>query len=82
MKNILFKILLLIPLLFFIDFMLMMVLGCTTCAFGFTSTFYNCTYCTIGKIIVGLSLIIIILAILPDLRKLFNNRIQSKFKLG
>jgi len=81
MKNIALKSLVFLPLLFFVDYLIMMIIGCTTCLFGFTNNFYNCTYCIIGKSLLALSLIVYILIILPDLKSLVRNlKLTQAFK--
>lgn len=72
MKNILIKSFVFLPLLFFVDYLIMMVIGCTTCLFGFTDNFYNCTYCYIGKSLIALSFVIFAIIITPDLKSLLK----------
>jgi hypothetical protein len=68
------KVFLVLPLIFFFDYILMVLLGCSTCLFGFGSSFYCNTYCLAGKIILALSAAFFIFLIYPDLRKLFNRK--------
>lgn len=73
MKNILVKSLVFLPLLFFVDYLIMMIIGCTTCLFGFTENFYSCTYCIIGKSLIAISLVVFTIIIFPDLKSLVKN---------
>ena len=70
MKNIAFKSFVFIPLLFFVDYLIMIIIGCTSSLFSFADNFYNGTFCTIGKSVLALSLIGYILIIAPDLKSL------------
>lgn len=72
MKNIALKSLFLIPAIFFVDYIIMIVIGCVTCYLGFTSDFYDCTFCNIGKIVIAASILLFIVAMIPDIKSLFN----------
>jgi len=52
-----YKLLLYLPAILFADYLLMILLGCSTCLFGFGEDFYCGTYCLTGKILIGLSLV-------------------------
>ena len=73
MKNIAFKSLVFLPLLFFVDYLVMIIIGCTSSLFSFTDNFYNGAFCTIGKSVLALSLIGYILIIAPDIKSLVKN---------
>lgn len=75
MKDIVLKSLMLIPLLIFIDYVIMILVGCTSCLLGFTNDFYSCTYCIIGGIIIGISAITYGVFIFPDVKLLFRKAI-------
>lgn len=70
--SILLKVFLVLPIMLFVDYILMVIIGCATCLFGFGNDFYCGTYCIFGKIILGISAILYFLIILPDLKELFN----------
>jgi hypothetical protein len=70
--SILLKVFLVLPVILFVDYILMVLIGCATCLFGFGNDFYCGTYCIFGKIILGISAILYFLIILPDLKELFN----------
>ncbi len=59
--------------LFFVDYLIMMIIGCTTCLFGFTENFYSCTYCIIGKSLIAISLVVFTIIISPDIKSLVKN---------
>jgi hypothetical protein len=73
MKNsLLLKVGFVLPLIFFIDYILMVLVGCATCLFGFGNDFYCGPYCLTGKIILGLSGIFFLFLIFPDIKELLN----------
>ena len=55
--SILVKVFFVLPLLIFVDYILMAILGCTTCLFGLGEDFYCGSFCLAGKIILALSAI-------------------------
>jgi len=70
--SILLKACFLIPLLLFVDYVIMIVIGCTTCLFGFGDDFYCGTYCIVGKIVLTASAILFLFLIFPDIKELFK----------
>lgn len=72
MKNIALKSLFLIPAIFFVDYIVMIIIGCVTCYLGATSGFYDCAFCDIGKIVLAASLVIFIIVLIPDIKSLFS----------
>ncbi len=74
MKNIALKSLFLIPAIFFVDYIIMIIIGCVTCYLGCASDFYDCTFCNIGKFVLAASLILFIVALIPDIKSLFNKK--------
>lgn len=48
MKAIAIWSLIIISALLFVDFLIMVLVGCTSCLFTASTNFYECTYCTIG----------------------------------
>ncbi len=73
MKNIGFKSLVFLPVLFFVDYLIMVIIGCTSSLFGFADNFYNGAFCTIGKLVLVVSLVGFVLIIIPDLKSLVKN---------
>ena len=66
------KVFLVLPALLFVDYILMVILGCATCLFGFGNDFFCGPYCIIGKIILGMSSIFFLFIIFPDIEELFK----------
>jgi hypothetical protein len=73
MKNsLLLKLFLVLPLIIFADYILMAVLGCTSCLFGLGEDFYCGSFCLAGKIILALSAIFFGYLIYPDIKNIFK----------
>lgn len=73
MKATLFlKLFLVLPLILFADYLLMALIGCTTCLFGFGEAFYCGPFCITGKIILGISAIFFGYLLYPELKNLFK----------
>jgi hypothetical protein len=70
--SILVKVFFLLPLLIFVDYILMAILGCTTCLFGFGEDFYCGSFCLAGKIILALSAIFFGYIIFPEIKAIFK----------
>jgi len=71
-----FKVFIVLPLLLFVDYVLMILIGCSTCIFGFGGDFYCGPYCLFGKIILGLSVLFFFFLLLPELKE-FLSRIKN-----
>ena len=70
--SILVKVFLVLPLLLFIDYILMAIIGCTTCLLGFGEDFYCGSFCLAGKIILALSALIFGYYVYPDIKGMFK----------
>jgi hypothetical protein len=68
------KVFLLLPLILFSDYLLMAIIGCTTCLFGLGDEFYCGPFCITGKIILALSAAFFGYLIYPDIKKLINSK--------
>jgi len=68
------KLFFLLPLILFVDYILMALLGCTTCLFGFGDDFYCGTFCLAGKIILALSAIFFGYLIYPEIKALLQSK--------
>ncbi len=68
----LIKVFIVLPIILFADYLLMVLLGCATCLFGFGSDFYCGPYCLTGKIILGLSALFFGYLIYPEIANLFK----------
>jgi len=56
----------------FVDYLIMMIIGCGTCLFDFDNGFYNCTYCVIGKTLLAITVGIWLWLISPDIKSFFK----------
>jgi len=73
--QVLLKVFLVLPLIIFVDWILMAVLGCASCLFGFGNSFYCGAYCLIGKGILLLSAVFFIIYMLyPEIKKAINHK--------
>lgn len=73
MKTTLFlKISIALPLVIFIDYLLMTILGCTSCLFGFGDAYFCGPYCLLGKALLLLSAVLFCCYLYPDVKKLFH----------
>jgi hypothetical protein len=70
--SIVIKVFFVLPLLIFVDYTLMAILGCTTCLFGLGEDFYCGSFCLAGKIILTLSAIFFGYIIFPDIKAIFK----------
>jgi hypothetical protein len=68
----LIKLFLVLPLILFFDYLLMAIIGCTTCLFGLGEEFYCGSFCLAGKIILALSALLFGYLIYPDLKAIFK----------
>jgi hypothetical protein len=72
--SILVKVFIILPLLVFVDYLLMAILGCTTCLFGLGEDFYCGSFCLAGKIILVLSAIFFGYLIYPDIKAVIKSK--------
>lgn len=66
------KIFLVLPLILLVDYVLMAILGCGTCLFGFGNEFYCGPFCVIGKILLVLSAVFFGYLIYPDIKEMIG----------
>jgi hypothetical protein len=66
------KVFVIFPVLILLDYVFMILLGCTTCFFGLGNDFYCGPYCLIGKIIVGLTAVLFFFLIFPNIKAIFK----------
>jgi hypothetical protein len=71
--SIVIKIFFVLPLILFVDYILMAIIGCTTCLFGLGEDFYCGSFCIAGKIILALSVIFFGYLLYPDIKALFKS---------
>ena len=67
MKDIVLKSLVILPIIAFVDYLIMIVVGCAGSFLGFTSNFYECTFCTISKVVFTVSLLAFLFVITSDI---------------
>ena len=72
------KLILILPLILFVDYVIMALLGCTTCLFGLGDDYYCNSYCIIGKIILVLSALFFGYLIYPDIKNYLSLRKYGK----
>jgi hypothetical protein len=70
--TIFFKLFFVLPGILFVDYLLMALIGCTTCLFGLGEEFYCGSFCLAGKIILALSALFFGYLLYPDIKALFN----------
>jgi hypothetical protein len=74
------KVFFILPLILFIDYLLMALLGCTTCLFGFGDDYYCGSFCLAGKIILALSALFFWYLIYPDLKAILKSKKHGSSK--
>jgi len=70
--SIILKVFIVLPVLMFVDYIIMVIIGCASCLFGFGDDFYCNTYCVFGKIILGISAIFYLLIFVPEIKLLLK----------
>lgn len=78
--SIVLKVFFVLPLILFVDYILMVLIGCTGCLFGLGNDFYCGPYCIIGKIILGLSMLFFGYLLYPEIPQLFKSNKNAKTK--
>jgi hypothetical protein len=68
------KIFFVLPAILFADYILISIIGCTTCLFGAGDDFYCGPFCVAGKIILGISALFFGYLVYPELRQLLNSK--------
>jgi hypothetical protein len=76
--QLLLKVVLVLPIILFADWVIMVLLGCASCLFGFGKNYFCGSYCLIGKGILLLSAVLFIYLLLPDIRKMLNHNKHAK----
>ncbi len=76
--KILFKVLIILPLILIIDYVLMVLLGCASFLFGVGNNFYCGTYCKIGKAILLISAVFFIYFIFSEMKLYLNHNKNVK----
>jgi len=66
------KVIVVFPVLVLLDYVLMILVGCTACQFGLGDDFYCGPYCLIGKIISGITAVLFFFLIFPNIKAPFK----------
>jgi len=74
MKDIALKSLVILPLIAFVDYIIMIVVGCTSSLIGSTDNFYECTFCTIGKVVLAISVLAYVSMLIFEVKMFAKNR--------
>ena len=64
------KLVVVVPLIIFIDYIVMSVLGCVSCFAGAGENYFCGTYCVIGKILAILSIVFFLYLVFPEIKKI------------
>lgn len=73
MRDVALKSLFLVSVLLMVDYLIMIVVGCVSGYLDCTANYYECTFCTIGKSVFGLSAILFVIAMKGDFKSLRKN---------
>jgi len=68
------KLFFVLPLILFVDYILMAILGCTTCLFGLGNEYYCGSFCLTGKILLALSALFFGYLIYPEIKFMINSK--------
>jgi hypothetical protein len=74
MKDIALKSLVILPLIAFVDYIIMIVVGCTSNLIGSTDNFYECTFCAIGKVVLAISVLAYVSMLIFEVKIFSKNR--------
>ena len=74
MKDIALKSLVILTLIAFVDYIIMIAVGCTCSLFGSTDNFYECTFCTIGKVVLAISVLAYVSMLIFEVKIFSKNR--------
>ncbi len=72
--SLIFKLVFVLPILLFVDYLVMVLFGCATCLFGFDGNFHCSNYCIIGKTVLFLSIVVYAIILYPEIKQLINMR--------
>lgn len=73
MKEVALKWLFLVSVFILVDFLIMIVVGCVSGYLDCSNTYYECTFCTIGKYLVGISAMLFVLMMANDFKSARKN---------
>jgi len=68
------KLFFVLPLILFVDYIFMALLGCTTCLFGLGNEYYCGSFCLTGKILLALSALFFGYLIYPEIKFMLKSK--------
>jgi len=68
------KVFFVLPLILFVDYIFMAILGCTTCLFGLGNEYYCGSFCLTGKILLALSALFFGYLIYPEIKAMIKSK--------
>ena len=77
MKKLALKSVLLIPAFIFTTFLIMTIIGCTSCIFGLDHNYYSCAYCNIFKVITLVSIVAYLTILYLDIKLVYKNSFKK-----
>ncbi len=73
MKTLLFiKVVLLLPVMLFVDYVIMILFGGISQLVGCGDDFYCSTFCNVGKSIIGITVVLFLFLIFKELKAMFS----------
>ncbi|MFA5329217.1 MAG: hypothetical protein WC384_15590 [Prolixibacteraceae bacterium] len=73
MKTLLFiKVVLLLPVMLFVDYVIMILFGSISQLLGFGDDFFCGTFCNVGETILGITVVLFVLLIFKELKAIFS----------
>jgi len=76
--RIILKVFFVSPIILFLDFILIALIGCAGVFLGLGNGFFCGPYCILAKTILGLSLIVFLGSIVPEIIQMFNRMKNAK----
>lgn len=70
MKNVALKSIFLLSVIVMVDYLLMILVGCISDYAGCTTTYFECTFCTIGKFVIAISAIVFMFLMMHDFKSI------------
>jgi energy-coupling factor transporter transmembrane protein EcfT len=67
-----------LPLVIFVDYVLMAILGCVTCLLGFGDDYYCGSYCLVGKALLLFSAVLFAWFLFPEIKKLYHAKRHAR----
>ncbi len=68
------KLVVVLPVVFYVDYLLLAIIGCASHMCGAQGCFFCGPYCIFCKLVIGLSLVFVAYIVYPNLFKIFTKR--------